>query len=290
LAAAETQTMQTTEDHWSRWLLALWPWIVGRLRDWTPTTQRHWATALQHTPRGDEGWTALIPMVWQAGRTASAPVPPRGENSHGASVQPPASSPRMEPSSRVFHPPMGPRGRPLTPTEQAHALRLAEQTAGAYATEWATGFRERLRVTVAQAVRDGWTPNRLAAELAHQWQLAGVRWHRIAVTELSTAYHHGLLRAVTPGQWGYIAPIRDAKVCTACHRLLEGRHFRLYPTAPRVPTSDDWQHALWPGKTNVGRKPSEWVPTVPLHPQCRHLVTVVKGGRDHAPHRRSESA
>jgi hypothetical protein len=143
-------------------------------------------------------------------------------------------------------------------------------------------LKNDVRWQVVHAVREGWTPTRLAEELAQRWTVAGAQWQRIAVTELSMAYHNGLLASVQPGQVGYVAPIMDAKVCRPCRKLLENHVFRLYATTPLHPTRADWQGALWPGKgfINLGRKQKDWVAAVPLHVQCRHLLTVLpkKGG------------
>jgi hypothetical protein len=260
LADVEQEQLHAVQHQWGRWLLVLWPWIAGSLAVWTPQKQAQWDRRINTTPVIIQPWQAAVGVVWGAGQQVA----------------------RQAGRPRGFHPPTYHRGRALTPDEQERAAWLAEIVAGAKMREWADGLKDDVRWQVGRAVKEGWTAKDLATGLADRWRIAGVNWQRIAVTELSEAYHAGLLNAVVPGQWGYVHPIGDAKVCAACKKLLEHHVFRLYPHAPAKPTRADWQGALWPGKgfINLGRKQKDWVAAVPLHVQCRHLLTVLpkKGG------------
>lgn len=296
LADVEQAQLHATQHHWGMWLLVLWPWVAGSLAVWTPTKQAQWDRRIDQAPVIVQPWQDAVRIVTEAGQEA-ARAPERQHSGWDVVRLPspdgaPGTAPGGEsptvptpPRSRGFRPPASHRGRALMPDEQARAAWLAEVVAGAKMREWADGLKDDVRWQVVRAVKEGWAAKALAVVLADRWRIAGVNWQRIAVTELSEAYHAGLLNATQWGQQGYVHPIGDAKVCAACKRLLEYKVFRLYPYAPARPTKADWQGALWPGKgfVNVGKPQKEWVPMVGLHPNCRHLLSVIpiraKGGR-----------
>ncbi|MCL8207212.1 MAG: hypothetical protein K6V97_03940 [Actinomycetia bacterium] len=142
---------------------------------------------------------------------------------------------------------------------------------------WIDGWAEAQRAwdhAVLEALRAGADRADLRRVAADLWRRQGVAWRRRIVTELSRAYQTGLLTALPGPAWGYVAPIGDARVCARCHRLLEGRWFRLLPAPPRAPTRTEWLTAFWPGK------PAQWqgrdVPALPQHPFCRHLIQRIR--------------
>ncbi len=249
LADAESLATQHVQHHGLVWLMSLWPWVVGSLSVWSVAKQRTWDQRVETFTMPDRLW---LPHVREAFHAGALQVPAR--------LRPPA---RRSSGFPV-----------LTDRQRAQAGWLAEQTAAAKMREWADGLKDDVRWEVVRAVREHWTAARLAQELRDRWRLDGVRWTRIASTELSMAYHDGLLSSIAQETWGYVAPLGDNKVCADCKRLVEGRHFRLLPAAPRDPTADDWHHALWPQKSNWGRAHKDWVPCLPVHPNCRHLLTV----------------
>lgn len=291
LADVEQEQLHATQHHWGMWLLLMWPWIAGSLAVWTPAKQAQWDRRIDQTPVLVQPWQDAVHVVTEAGQEEGrAPerhrggdviwAPPKRPPDTGEIPAPPGGHPSPLPipgRPRPFRPPTAQRGRALTPDEQARAAWLAEVVAGAKMREWADGLKNDVRWQVVRAVKEGWTAKELAAVLADRWRVAGVNWQRIAVTELSEAYHAGLLNAVQPGQKGYVHPIGDAKVCAACKRLLESKVFTLYPYAPARPTRADWWQALWPGKgfMNVGKPQKDWVPALPQHPSCRHLLNVI---------------
>lgn len=164
------------------------------------------------------------------------------------------------------------------PTDSVASARIDGMPQAAW-QKWEDEAQDSLRWEFLWAQQQQLGIPALGERVQALWARLGVDWERLIVTELSLAYHRGLLAAVKPGTRGYIPPIGDAKVCRACHRLLEGRWFRLYPQVPPNLTAEDWQTALWPTKSNVGRKAADWIPCVPLHPHCRHLVILGPGER-----------
>lgn len=279
LADAEHTANQQVQQHVASWLLWLWPWVAGAMLAWTPRKNAEWNRLIDRAEVPPQVWMQAIRKAWQAGATtAQSPGSPQKGS---APRKPGASIHVLPPIRRLGEPTPHREGLPprselphLTDAQRERAAWMAEITAAAKMREWVDGLKDDVRWQVVRAVKAQWTPIQLAEELSKRWGKAGADWNRIAVTELSGAYHDGLLSHVVPGAVGFIARIHDAKVCMPCRRLLENRYFRLYPTTPLHPTQADWEGALWPGKSNVGRPAKEWVPCLPLHPHCRHLLTV----------------
>lgn len=271
LAQIEAQATQQAQNHWATWLLWLWPWMVAALaRPWTTRQAQTWEDLLRQMPSNQADGMQALRAAKQAGMQ-SVPAADRR-----AQIVPPRMSSPVPRGSSM------PSGH-LPKRETHHAgpgpVDLGMQTAQAAWQKWEDEARDSLRWEFLWAQQQQLGIPALGARVQALWARLGVDWERLIVTELSLAYHRGLLAAVKPGTRGYIPPIGDAKVCRACHRLLEGRWFRLYPQVPPNLTAEDWQTALWPTKSNVGRKAADWIPCVPLHPHCRHLVILGPGER-----------
>lgn len=164
---------------------------------------------------------------------------------------------------------------------QAHAKPphgMPPEWQAAAAAQWAAwerSLRDTLRVDGWQAALGRLPPDLVARQWADRWRQWGGRWRRLVSTALNETYHAGLFAAVRQPAWGYVAPIGDAHVCRECHRLLEGRWFRLLAQPPADPTPDAWQRALWPGKRSP-RPDGVRVPALPQHPHCRHVITHIR--------------
>lgn len=164
---------------------------------------------------------------------------------------------------------------------KANAEWIAKQSAGSKMREWAEGMREDVRWQVVQAIRGDIPASELEDRLKQRWTEYGNRVRTIAATELSMAYNDAAL-VLLAGKYGVVPPIGDEKVCKECRHWLEGKVFYVLPSPPENPTKQELEQYLWPGKSNIGRKREDWVPCLPLHPNCRHMVVQYKGGDPYA--------
>ncbi len=157
------------------------------------------------------------------------------------------------------------------------AAWIARQSAASKMREWAEGMREDVRWQVVQAIRDGITAEELEQRLNQRWDNYGQHFRTIAATELAMAYNDASL-VLMAGKHVVIPPIGDEKVCKECKYWLEGKVFYVSPVPIENPTKQQLEQYLWPGKSNVGRKQEDWVPCLPLHPNCRHVPVLYRGG------------
>ncbi len=163
------------------------------------------------------------------------------------------------------------------PKSKAAAEWIARQSAGAKMREWASGMREDVRWQVVQAIREDLRPAELAKRLNERWDDYGQHFQTIAVTEMSMAYNDAVLSHLGD-DYVVVPPIGDEKVCKHCFRLLEGKVFWVSPVPIQNATQQENEQYMWVGKSNVGRKVKDWIPCIPLHPNCRHVFLRYRGG------------
>lgn len=113
----------------------------------------------------------------------------------------------------------------------------------------------RIKDALLYGLRHGLNPVEVASMMFDATQDAQVNWRLIARTEMVRANAMGRLHAI--GEMGYDQVWAPPHVgaCNACKRLLENRVFALADVI---------------NASNFGKPPAEWVPCIPLHPQCRH--------------------
>jgi hypothetical protein len=179
---------------------------------------------------------------------------------------------------------------PMQPVETA-AMLIARQEAGMFASAlgnrmendllMAAGLENsdaRLQLSQIQdeteyAVVNRSTANQLASRLAEVTGDYERDWHRLAVTELQNAQEKGYARVVESetGKQSLVAKLVNADACHSC--------VDAYCESDRVTPKIFTLEELQANGTNVGRKTSEYLPTVgPIHPHCDcKLIRVPKG-------------
>ena len=168
-------------------------------------------------------------------------------------------------------------GRPPGGRERLFAEWLARQSAASKMREWADGMRQDVRWQVVQAIREGATTETLRQRLETRWERYGQNFALIAQTELALAYNGGYLLSLPEHSYVYVPPIGDGRVCQKCKTLLEGRVFEVLHEAPEHPAKLDWETKIWPGKPGKRPDTGQDVPTVPMHPGCRHRAQWYSG-------------
>lgn len=164
-----------------------------------------------------------------------------------------------------------------TAKEMANARWFARTSSVLKMREWASGMREDVRFQTVEALREGLGAKQLAARLEARWDHYGQDFGMIAVTELNFAFNAGMLLTLPAGSYVTVPPINDDRVCGHCKELLENKIFEVLHAAPENPTRMELETCVWPGKSNYGRKVKDYVPCVPLHPNCRHMYVYFSG-------------
>jgi hypothetical protein len=113
----------------------------------------------------------------------------------------------------------------------------------------------RIKDALLYGLRHQVNPTQVASWLYHATKDSRVNWQLIARTEMVRANAMGRLRACQEMGFDQVWVPPHVGACKSCKRLLENQVFQV----------SDLLEA-----SNYGRPESEWVPTVPLHPRCRH--------------------
>lgn len=153
---------------------------------------------------------------------------------------------------------------PLQPQE-VRAVEHAEMRAGDKIQEISDRHRTGVRQLIIQAQNERWSAQKLAQMLFDKFGEQNRDWRRVAITELAMASNDAFIAGCAEGTEVWIPPVAGA--CEYCQTMIEGKTF--------IVTSDvnaDPMKYIWVGKSNYGRKTKEWIPCVPLHPNCRHAL------------------
>lgn len=173
-------------------------------------------------------------------------------------------------------------------------LQVAVNDACAQVRDVGQRTRNRMRQMTARWVAritlgdPGATPDRLKAEMLDTFGNLNRDWRRIAITEAGNATNTGFIAALPAGtQVRRMEAYRGA--CDFCQSIRN----RVFTVVTDEKEPKDWDHEVWPGKTNIGRsaslrkrvgsllvdrEPDElWsVPAGTVHPHCRGGWTVVQ--------------
>jgi hypothetical protein len=232
--------------------------MISKIFDSTPPTERHLL----------RGWT---PDQWSREidqKHTELWGQPRPEPGEGVTVRLP--EPAVEPVAFA-----APEPAPWMSANEAHAYESAHARAGVLAQQLRDGAvneLEVLRAATATAVAEHDDPAELAREMMRRTGDWEHNWERIARTEIQGAYNEGRVMDALEnyGPDAQIAKITETRACSAClrlHRDADGK--------PRVFSVRE----LIDNGTNVGRRRSDWRPTIwPVHPNCRCDTMIVPPG------------
>ncbi len=160
---------------------------------------------------------------------------------------------------------------PLSDAEK-HAILYADQHAAQYVTNATTRLKTGIQQIVTDSRRNRETPQVVQQRLLDRFGEQNRDWRRIALTEITDAMANGYLASLKSGQ--RVTVQGSAHACEDCKRMLIGKIF-IVSDRP-----DDPLTHVWPGKTNIGRKKADWIPTIPLHPHDRCRFTAVSDFQD----------
>ncbi|WP_307535389.1 hypothetical protein [Paenibacillus sp. W4I10] len=151
---------------------------------------------------------------------------------------------------------------PLT-SQELQGIEQSVVHAASKVSQITDNHRAGAKELIVQSQKERWGANKLSQALFDAYGDQNRDWRRVAITELAMATNDAYLAALDPGDEIQVATVPGA--CPHCQKLLEGKTF--VASAGSMP--DGFKY-IWPGKSNIGRKASEWWPCCPLHPHCRH--------------------
>lgn len=154
---------------------------------------------------------------------------------------------------------------PLT-KQEAQAVEHAAHSAAEKITEVNERHIAGIRQLVVRAKKERWSAQRLAQELYDLYGEQNRDWRRVAITELAMAENDAYLSGVEEGET--VVGMSAAGACKYCVQLITSKTFIVTHDPEKMTEQYGYTH-VWPGKTNFGRRVSEYWPCIPLHPHCR---------------------
>ncbi len=154
---------------------------------------------------------------------------------------------------------------PLT-KQESHAVKVATHHAGDKLTEISERHMAGVRQLVIRAQRERWNPQKLAQELFDAYGDQNRDWRRVAITELAMATNDAYIQGVPEGET--VVGMGAENACQHCKKLVIGKTFTVTHGVPKN-THHHEMNFVWAGKSNYGRRVYEYIPCVPLHPNCR---------------------
>ncbi len=158
------------------------------------------------------------------------------------------------------------------------ALKEAsQQGAGIYLQNVNDKIRGRIQSILVEGTKQKKSNNRVFQDLWDSETDLNRDWDRVVRTETAYASNNGLLiselRQETEEEHIYMKGISAGDACPYCMRFVNEKVVILLPEPPAsgdtVKIEGTEYPAIWPGKSNYGRKPvNYWVATV-MHPYCR---------------------
>lgn len=144
-------------------------------------------------------------------------------------------------------------GERRTTFQDDAAFLFAQQYAVTTVENQDAAIMGRFKINLLDALRSGQNPKTAAAKTAKEVGEEVAPWERIARTEMARAQHFGAVAEATRLGVEYVFVPDQPKNCEHCQRLLGNRVFPLSALA---------------NASNIGRKVSQWVAAIPLHPNC----------------------
>lgn len=156
------------------------------------------------------------------------------------------------------------------------AYTFGKQHAAEYIVYLSSKGRKQIATTILNAIHNRHTTRQLELALFDTFAALNRDWRMIAETEIAMNVNAGLLLAEfedrREGETVFMIGVSAPDACPICKRLIDKKVVVLTeePTpGGKVRVGKEVYDAVWPGKTNVGRKGDDLWPCVPLHPHCR---------------------
>jgi hypothetical protein len=149
---------------------------------------------------------------------------------------------------------------------EARSVQHAASHAADKLTEISERHRAGVRQTILQAQRERWEPQKLTQELYDVYGDQNRDWRRVALTELAMAVSDAYLAGCEEGD--QIVGMGAESACKYCQEYVVGKTFTVTHQIPQNNYHYDMK-MMWSGKSNFGRRVAEYVPCIPMHPNCR---------------------
>jgi SPP1 gp7 family putative phage head morphogenesis protein len=148
-----------------------------------------------------------------------------------------------------------PLHRPLLPTD-GQALQFLQHYTFNEVHSAFEALKSNLRTALIEGISNGENPREVARKMANELDDYETQFDVISITETARAESQGRLRELDDAgeEWCIGSSAHDARTCDDCLALIDGKKYKVKDVI---------------NNSNFGKKRSDWIPTIPLHPRCR---------------------
>jgi hypothetical protein len=167
----------------------------------------------------------------------------------------------------------------LTGPEWSNTVMFAKQNAGAMIVELKQSQYKAIHDVLQSGIMQRDTAERLEERLYDRFGAMNRDWRRIAETEIANAQSNGQLitelgRKKKDEEVIFMKGISSGGACPFCRTQVNGKLFVLLDAPPdsgddTVIVNGESYTAIWPSKSNIGRRRADWWVAITQHPFCR---------------------
>ena len=156
-------------------------------------------------------------------------------------------------------------------------MEASKQGAGIYLQNVTDKARSKMQSILIEGTKAKKTKSRVFQDLWNSETDLNRDWDRVIRTEIAYATNNGLLiselRSAVDDEPIFMKGISMAGACPYCLRLINDKVVILVQEAPAsgdtIKIDGVKYPVIFPGKSNYGRKPQDYLATAPAHPYCR---------------------
>ena len=159
-------------------------------------------------------------------------------------------------------------------------IAIEERLTGIYIQNITERARAKIQTIIVNGTKEKKPKHRLFQDLWDQEENINRDWDRVIRTETAAGTSNGLMISmlrIREEELIFVKGISSPGACPYCRRLLTDKIFVLLEEAPsggdKIKIDGKEYTAIWPGKSNTGRKPINYWAAFPLHPYGRCLFT-----------------
>lgn len=157
-------------------------------------------------------------------------------------------------------------------------LEISKQLTGIYLQDVTDRTRSKIQRVIIEGVKDKQSKHEIFQKLWDSEADLNRDWDRVIRTETAMNSNNGFLisqlRAEPDEKYIFMKGISSGGACEHCLRFINEKVVILLEASPegggdKVVVEGEEYSAIWPGKSNYGRKPANYWVAVTMHPYCR---------------------
>lgn len=156
-------------------------------------------------------------------------------------------------------------------------IKIAENLSGQYLTDISERTRSKINQIITNGTRQKKAKHEVFQDLWDETDVINRDWDRVIRTETAMNANNGMLTTTlrdSGEDHTFMIGISSPDACPYCLKLVSDKIVVLLESAPangneKVVIDGKEYIAIWPGKSNYGRKPINYWTATTIHPYCR---------------------